>query len=771
MKNKSVLISIIFLTIIGVCFFYKFFLKGLIPIPSDITTGMYYPWINHNYGYPVRVPVKNPILTDTVSQFWIWRNWGVNNLKNHQVTFWNPYSLSGYSMSPWFHTILFSPANIFYLFFNTTTSMALIVISQLIISLIATYLLIKLFTTSDLAAIFGSISFSFSSFFIGWITWGTISWTLAFLPLTILFIHKLLYQKITFTNCLFLYTSLIFSLLGGHPQTFLYVLIIIFIYLFTFYLLNKKQYKKLFPIFIIFLLCILSTLFTTIPSLQILQASIRNTENYIQAYGSGFIPIGKNIITLFAPNFFGSPSTNNYWGGDSNYQEKLVWFGTTSLILSIFYLISLLKNKKIKHVDLFLLITFFLGLLLSTKYPIGFLIYKFKLPLLSTSSAARAMILVGFSGSILASLAIKKLILNSKENKFSLKWVSIIFTSFVSILLGVIFLSKYYNPLPFEFINNLNIAFRNTAIPLGVSVVTILIILLIIKIKKNNKFFISLFIVLAIFEGFYYGWKYTPFTDKNLYFPKTDAINFIEEKYHTSPYPFRIEREKAELMPPNMWQIYGFSSTSGYDPILPQTYANYLIKNKIIEHPSRYVEWENNFIDNISGLGVKYFLTLKRGKDDKPNPYGLPPKWLNYKKWNKVYEEGAVMIFENNNFSPPYYFKDDKNIDYTNLVKFIKKEETYWEFKLDNPQEGTLILLENTDPNWKVFVNDKQSKIIPFEETFKSVKLEPGKNKVVFIYQNSLFNFYLILSLFSVFISILVFVLFTKTRLTSLINK
>ena len=81
--TKGNITPIIFLIIVFIGFFYKFFFKGLIPIPSDITVGMYYPWINNSYGYPVRVPFKNATLTDTVSQFWIWRNWAIESLDKH----------------------------------------------------------------------------------------------------------------------------------------------------------------------------------------------------------------------------------------------------------------------------------------------------------------------------------------------------------------------------------------------------------------------------------------------------------------------------------------------------------------------------------------------------------------------------------------------------------------------------------------------------------------------------------------------------------------
>jgi hypothetical protein len=770
-KFLKKIFPIIFLFLVVCLFFYKTILKGLIPIASDIPTGMYYPWINHNYGYSVRVPVKNPILTDTVSQFWIWRNWGVNGLKSKKILFWNPYSLSGYSMSPWFHTILFSPANLFYVFFDTTTAMSLIVIIQLLIALVSSYFFIKEITSSVLSSIFGSISFSFSSFFICWLTWGTISWTLAFLPLILFFLHKILYKKITFTRCLGLFFSSICSFLGGHPQTFLYVVIIILIYVLSYLIINIKKIKIIIPVLIIFILCVLSTTFITIPSFQILKNSIRENENYIGLNNSGFIPIGKMLITLFAPDFFGNPTTNNYWGGDFNYQEKLVWFGTTALILVVFYFISLIKQrKKINHINLFLIIIFILGILLSTKYPIGFLIYKFKLPLISTSSAGRAMIFTIFSGSILAALAIKNLEKCLKGNKFISKWTSIIFLVFIFVLISLLFFLKYSlikqndfenNFVVIETLKNIHISIRNLIIPCGIAFSCLFCLNLINRFKKYTKLIILFFIFLATCEGIRYGWKYTPFTDKKLFFPETEVITFLKEKYKNYHYPFRIAIEKAEIMPPNMWQVYGFLTASGYDPIYPINYAKYLDSSSIIKNPSRYVEWENKNLDKASILSIKYFLALKRDKDNKVNSEGKIPNWLNLKKWTKVYEEKAVVVFENKDFNLPFFLENKNN----STVELIKETGNLWEFRVVSKDNNKLILLENTDPNWKVFVNNQPRSIIPFEGTFKSVEVKSGESIVKFVYKNNLFIKFTKFSITSFIFSLIVFFIFTKIKL------
>lgn len=54
---------IILIVLLVFAFFWKFFVKGLIPIPADITVGMYFPWLDYKWGYVVGVPVKNSLIT------------------------------------------------------------------------------------------------------------------------------------------------------------------------------------------------------------------------------------------------------------------------------------------------------------------------------------------------------------------------------------------------------------------------------------------------------------------------------------------------------------------------------------------------------------------------------------------------------------------------------------------------------------------------------------------------------------------------------------
>lgn len=117
-------------------FFWKFFLKGLVPIPSDIIVGMFFPWLDYKWGFAVGVPVKSPLLSDVVSQLWILRNLAIDLFKSGQNPFWNPYSLAGSPLVPIFLSSFFSPFNILFFIFDNVKAMALIIIFQPLLAMI-----------------------------------------------------------------------------------------------------------------------------------------------------------------------------------------------------------------------------------------------------------------------------------------------------------------------------------------------------------------------------------------------------------------------------------------------------------------------------------------------------------------------------------------------------------------------------------------------------------------------------------------------------------
>ncbi len=719
--------------------FYPYFKDNRAPIALDIPVGMYYPWYNDTFGYAVRPPVKNSLISDTVSQFWIWRNRAVPQLGLGKVDIWNPYSFSGYEMSPWFHTILFSPLNIFYFVLPVVDAMSFIVISQVIVSLVGGFLLGKSLYSSSLVGGFLAIGWTMSSYFVGWLTWGTISFALAMIPWSLYFIEKYLKSK---NQKIFLFLtvlSIAALILSGHPQTIGYGMIIFFIWSST---RSLTAGKRLLPsllmstsVIIVGLLLCSPAIF---PSIEIVKNSIRSHESLANV-NYGFIPWSKILVGLFSVNFFGNPSSGNYFGGDYNFQEKFVNFGTIPLFFAIYQTIKLVRTRKFSSLDILGLSFFLIGILMATSAPLGYLIYRFNMPLLSTSPAGRATIIMIFGGMIMSCSGLIDII-QKKLNTRALVHTIIYFLSFhlaaYGIVLGYLRLISTF-PVDVAFFyqsikSNFTTAARNTIYPMGIFFILSSLILFI---KKTGKFTlpISFFIVILMFlEGFIFFRKITPFVPKNLYFPSTPSLNYIQERYKSTQDFFRVERESGELLPPNMWEVFGFYSTSGYDPIAPLPYEKYMIKKEVKGNYSRYFE-NGDAVDKLENLGVRYFLVLRRNKEAIPVSGSSLSYKINQKVWKPVFSEGPVEILENSNYKPPYFLDKQQKSDFISLVG---KKSDYWEFEIQSSTSQNFVLMENNSKSWLAYVDGNKVAISSYEGTFKQVAIPSGKHKLQFSYQN-----------------------------------
>lgn len=751
-------------------FFWKFFLKGLIPIPADIIVGMYYPWLDYKWGYSVGVPVKNSILSDAVSQFWVWRNLAIDLFRSGQNPFWNPYSLAGSPLVPVFHSSFFSPFNMFFLF-NKTLAMGLIVLTQPLLAMILMYWLLKNWKLSPISSLFGSLIFGFSGFMLNWLEWGNVGHTFLWLPALILFTDKFSLTRAK-KYLLLLLLFLGFSLSGGHPQSFFYCFVLWMVYFI--WSLKKDGLLKAFGLTIVVLLFFISIFsFQIFPAAESFLFSIRATENYIADNNFGFFPL-FHLITFIAPDFFGNPATGNWWGDSFNYQELMFYFG---LIPLVFVLIALtLKEKKF----IFWKFTFLLSAILAFKYPLGWLIYYFKLPLLSTASASRIFMITSFAGAILAAVGLEAIFEDRVKHLlrfFYPFWILILGYGIPSFLIWF-FTKKIINEIEFHgeglkiisnFLLHMRVGIRNLFLPLMFLISCQLTILLVVKVKKNiylKKTALLLIVILTAGELFRFGWKYNTFVNPQFYFPSTEAT----EKLIDFAGNFRIEREKGEVLPPNMWIPYKLYSASGYDPVYPLNYSKYLAVlsggDTIV---GRYGEIDNYKSPLFDLLGIKYLIGVKRDDRSVVDSQGKVSYLFDLEKIKQVSSVGSLTIMENIQSYPRAFFvnkvlseKNEKDIavkikenDYnlretafvlsfnenlpeTNLsenkVEIVDYQSGKVELKTSAIQRGFLVLTDTYYPGWKAFVDEKQVKVYETDLAFRGIVVPEGEHLVKFTY-------------------------------------
>jgi len=529
-RYKHYLVVLVFL-IISLAFYSPAILKNKIPLPADILLGAYYPWLDYSWGYPVSMPIKNPLISDVFSYNYPVKSLIAESIKNGQVPLWNPYSFSGYPLLATFGSGVFNPFNLLMVVFGDQSGWLLMLISECFFSMLFMYLFLKDTSKNIYANFIGAILYALNAFALSWSQFMSASFALIYLPLILLLIRKEKYLLLPFVY--FLLMS------SGHTQALYYGFAFSCVY---FLYLNWQKFKtsKIFYFLSSLIIAIAYMSVQLLPTIELSKLSVRFEENYIQEYHYGLLPL-SNLITFLSPDFFGNPATNNYWGF-FNYHETIIYSTIFAFIALVYFIFSF---KTLKKETRYFLIFSLLILLFVFDNPLSRLVYTLKIPVISTSAAARLIFLFVFCLSVLCRDFMVDL--STRINKIKLlKSLSTVLIIIFSQLVLVYILKKYFltASLSPQWYSNLNIAFRNTLLFCFLSLLYALILIISLKYRKG----IYLIALLLLIETFRYGWKYLPFTERKFVFATTPIIEYLKndpEKY------FRVASEKGAVLPSN----------------------------------------------------------------------------------------------------------------------------------------------------------------------------------------------------------------------------
>lgn len=752
---KKFLPILIFLCVVAI-FFRSFLFKGLLPIPSDTIIGLYHPFRDlYAKNYPNGIPYKNFLITDPVRQQYPWRFLAVDQIKKMELPLWNPYVMAGYPLLGNYQSASFYPLNLLFLLLPFSTAWSFMIVLQPLLAGIFLYFYLRYLRLHPSAAALGAIVYALCGFSIAWLEWNTIINVALWLPLILLAIEKLL-QKFTLKWAIILLFAQCSQILAGHLQVLFYSLVISNTYLFLriwqSMQASKKQSKLLAffhmykEFFIIGLLALGITFLQWFPTLQFLLQSARDVDQNNWQKDGWFIP-WQHLIQFIAPDFFGNPTTLNYWG-TWNYGELVGYIGIFPLLMSL-YAVFFRRDKK-TH---FFTILVFLSLLFSLPTGISQLPYIFNIPFLSTSQPTRLLFIVDFSLAILCALGLDYFIKQRKHVFFPSLLLCVFFGLFWTYIL---FGNKFISGVTMEQIIT---AKRNIILP-TLLLFTIFVAFFVLHfIKKKTVFVttISFFVILSSVDLLRFGDKFIPFTAKDYLFPTTKAINFLQQSGES-----RIMTLDSRILPPNFSVVYKLQSIDGYDPLYLRRYGEFVaalerekpdIKapfgfNRIIT-PHAY---NSKLIDL---LGVKYIISLSDIQDNT---------------LKKVFVEGKTNIYENLEVFPRTFFvkkttffkPDDKegvitamfekNVDFHDTAfvastKYMQKDAKEWssgvakivtykenEVRIvtDNSGDGFLVLTDNYYPSWYATIDGKETEILLTDYTFRGIVVPQGKHTVIF---------------------------------------
>lgn len=766
--KKFTFLPLLLLTLIILFFFHSFFLRGNLPIPSDTIVGLYHPFRDlYAKEYPNGIPYKNFLITDPVRQQYPWRFLAVSLEELGQQPLWNPYSFGGTPLLANFQTAAFYPLNILLFIFPFAIGWSLLILSQQILAGAFMYWYLSSLKLKYYARFLGSFVYVFCGFMIAWLEWGTLGSVALWIPLLLLSIDKIFLTSLrggttkqskkneitsAFTKLrndikvwsVVFVLSLTFSFFAGHLQTFFYLNIIAVCYFIAKWIQFKKL-KKLLLLFLVLSICFLIlTAIQWIPTLQFVLQSARNADQLNAWQQAGWFIPWQNLIQFVAPDFFGNPTTLNYWG-IWNYAEFIGYIGIFPLIMAIFALFYRHDKKT-----LFFGTFFFLSLIFSLPTIFAKIPYLLQIPFFATSQPTRLLFITDFSLSILAALGLD-FYLRSEVKRKILYPALFIFVIFAGLW---IFVLSGYKILHVNYAE-IVVSKHNLYLPTGLFIIVILLLTVsaFLKQVKINTAIIVILLLISVFDLFRFADKFIPFTSKDYLFPPTSALSYLQNQKGK----FRIMETDSEILPPNFSIMYHLQSLDGYDPLYLQRYGELMITMQRgkpdIQPPfgfNRIITPTTVDSRLIDLFGVKYVMSLSDLRDPK---------------LTKVFAEGQTKIYKNSQAFPRAFlvtgikpvsgkneaiaamFDPKINLHTTAIVegwdqqrtkfsggtaKIASYQENLVTISTQSKENSFLVLTDTFYPTWRVLVDGAEQNIYRTDYNFRGVLLPPGNNTVVF---------------------------------------
>ena len=734
------------LVIVAVWFLFSspYFLKGLAPFPSKYLVTFFSPW-SAQYG----MALKNNAMPDVISQIYPWKKITIDTWRQGKIPLWNPYNFAGTPHAANYQSAVFSPFNLLFFILPEKDAWSLFILLQPLLAGLFMFMFLGSLDRSDTASLIGSIAFMFCGFIVTWMAYGTLAYAVLWLPLMLFAINKHLNKKISWWNLPLLSISIALSFFSGHFQISLYVFC--FMTAYAFYFLYKlKDLKKWFQI-LVFIVCgILLSLPQILPSLEAYQASVRSS---LFNTGGG-IDI-KYLMTLFSPDFYGNPVTRNDWFG--YYAEWASYIGVIPLLLSFYGMVSKRQGK-----ENFFLYAIPLTLVIAVATPVSAWIAQLKIPVLSTSIPSRLIVLTSFSMSVLASFGLDTVLRDWKDREkkriYTFSILTVLFLVFVFIIV------YFFTAFPAD---KIMIAKRNIILPILLSLLTVCIFLLGLRVNKSiQRILLVIIVCIVSFDLLRYASKWMPFDPKEYIYPQTKMLAFLQKRVGHDRVFGNIGNE--------VHTYFSLPSLQGYDAVYQARYGEFIrssAEGRVIEPERSVVQVDKHGVytpELLRFMGVKYLVySLSDGK----NVWAFP-HWL-YPEYSLIYNDEKYHVYENTLAYPRVFLVssyrlitdkqeiistfwspdfDKKNIlileekpsiepsEGSGKVTIDRYRSTEIIFKTESVSPKLLFLSDAYAPGWKAEIDGKKSRVYRADYDFRAVAVPSGNHTIRMYYSPDSFR-------------------------------
>jgi hypothetical protein len=730
---------------------------------------------------------SNELMTDQVYQFYPWQVFAQEKLRQGIMPLWNPYQYSGTPFIANDQSSVFYPIKLILSFLPTYLIPGWSALLRLVIACLGTYMLLRVWKASQAASVIAGLTFALGSSIIIMLGHSHTNVTI-WLPWLILSADQILSSDHPWPWSLVSSAVIGIQFLGGHAESSFLILVGWALYCL---IATLQQHAPLKTIWTRLTLLVLSFILGSAlagiqlaPFLELLPQSSNIMSRAQEAGGqpwfyTGFWKESALAATLFFPNFFGNPTTGDWWIGTgfANYTFVL-YMG----ILPLFLAIAGTRLRRTEWRVKFFAVLGLISLGITFRLPLLDLIRR--LPLFNIANLIAFQTIFSLCVAILAGFGLDAVLSSSQPTNQPTKRLARTLTLFASLSgagLLIIYLAlrllrqefmnlaqnyvvtyvygKPPHPYPLEYylaqleeryqqiVHAFDPARLTMYLPIVFALGGALVFWLIWKGRLKTGPAKGLILALVIADLWLFGMKLNPTIPPDQLFPWTPALRFLADHQGYD----RIA-SLGSTLPPNTGMPFSLFDVRGYDVSI----GRYQI---LISHldtaPSGGLILSDHNQNFFNLAGVRYLLSAE--------PLVSANLQLVYDNEIKIYErlQSLPRVYLTNSYqvitdtsalvamldTPDVVTGNQVILEETlpasfpsgqgksGIARIVSYESNAVTIETDNPQAALLVLSDAFYPGWKVWIDGQESKVYRVNYVFRAVSVPAGQHTVSFSYQ------------------------------------
>lgn len=721
-RSLTEFLPILLLILLPCLLLWRVAFLGDVLLPADLLSDVA-PW--RNPSATLHVPWV-PLQWDGIAEFYPWRHFAATTLRHGFLPLWNPHQFCGTPFVANSQSAVFYPLNLLFALMPTARAFGVSAILHLILSGLFMYgfLRSRAIGYGRSAAALGGVAWQISAWQVSWLALPTFLCVSAWLPLA-LWLTDRVAARPTAVRAAALGLCLGMMLLGGHVQIAFYCLLLVIAYAIfraaQLFRTDARSAARFVGLGIGALaLSVGLALPQLLPTVELSHMSHRagGTPTWAgyQTYVSLALP-AANLITLFLPKFFGSPTQGNYWGIGTNggagaYMENACYIGILSLLLAIIGIIALWRTSA--HIKFFAGAAL-VAMLLALGTPLD-AVFFFGIPGFAASgSPGRILVLWTFCAAVLAAGGVHALFQSAANSD---KTVMRSLAAFGVLLIAAVATTVIWirgNAPSDTLATNLSAEADIWRLPVGILLGGVAAYALWRRGTLAMRGLGSALTLLVAADLLAVNLGFNHTVNRSAVYPVTPAISYLRQ--HSSGQrimpinrSWSLTDAPKAVLPPNSATVYGLLDTQGYDSLFTRQYIEWATKldggSSAPPENGNMVFTYNAGAQMAEEAAAKYVVTLGPLAGAKPS--------LSLK-----FHDGETYIYEDSAAQPRIRSASGSAITHI-------EEDSPTRLRIVAPVDArSVIVADQWYPGWRASVNGMRAQIEASPSIFRTVAWQP----------------------------------------------